>query len=123
MTEWGVDRSAIKFESKSRTTYENAVYTREILVREGIKRILLVTSASHMRRALATFRSADIDAWPAPTDHQIVESQAPWPLGWLPDDETLFKTRRAIKERIGFQIYKFRGWITDEGLVPPDWSQ
>src|SRR5690606_14305765 len=38
-------------EKRSRTTWENALYSAEILKAEGIEQIVLVTSAAHMPRA------------------------------------------------------------------------
>ena len=64
----GVPESAILLESESRTTHENAVFTERLLRERGIRRILLVTSALHMPRALATFRKLDLEVIPAPTD-------------------------------------------------------
>jgi len=43
-------------EPLSLNTYENAVNVREILDARGIRRVLLVTSAMHMPRALLIFK-------------------------------------------------------------------
>lgn len=67
-TEWGVPPDAVRLEKRSRNTYENAVFSKQIMKAHGIDTVLLVTSALHMPRALATFRGAQIDARPAPTD-------------------------------------------------------
>ena len=62
----GVAPDRIVLESESRNTYENAVLTREMIKPQPSERWLLVTSASHMPRAMATFRHAgfDVVAWP-----------------------------------------------------------
>ena len=57
----GVPRAAILQEPRSRNTYENAIETRRLLAAEGIDRVLLVTSALHMPRAVALFRGAGFD--------------------------------------------------------------
>lgn len=64
----GVPASAVRVEPDSRTTAENARYTRA-LINEG-DRVILVTSARHMPRALAAFQREGINAVPAATDHQ-----------------------------------------------------
>ena len=115
----GVPREAMLLESRSLNTYENAVYTKEILERRKIKKILLVTSAAHMPRSVRIFEQQGITPIPAPTDFLVsdrnleehtytVESRI---LSWLPDTESLDRTTQAIKEYIGTFIYKQRGWL------------
>lgn len=53
-------------ETRSRTTQENAEETARLLEPLGIRRMLLVTSASHMRRSVAEFRRVGLDPVPAP---------------------------------------------------------
>ncbi len=115
----GVPESAIARETKSLNTYENAVYVREILASRGIHRILLVTSAIHMPRALLVFKHQNIEALPAPadfiaTEHDFEESQNDFgtiPLDLLPDAESLEWTGRAMKEYIGLAVYRLSGWL------------
>jgi len=52
----GVPASAIELETKSRTTQENALFTIKLLREQKLKRVILVTSWYHSRRALACFR-------------------------------------------------------------------
>lgn len=54
-------------ESASLDTAQNALYSSDILERAGVKRILLVTHAVHMRRAQAHFAAFGLDVVPAPT--------------------------------------------------------
>jgi tetratricopeptide (TPR) repeat protein len=62
MSNWlisqGVEKDRIILENKSTDTVENALFTTAILEKEGIKDVTLVTSASHMRRALTVFKEA-----------------------------------------------------------------
>lgn len=113
LTEWGVPSEAIIIEGYSLNTYQNALFTQRILEEKELKRVLLVTSASHMRRALATFRSAGIDAIPSPTDYETIE-QAWMFLDGLPDSKALDKTTRCLKEYLGFIVYWWRGWINKD---------
>lgn len=59
MKEWlmsnGIAEERILTEDKSTDTVENALFTTAILEKEGLKDVTLVTSASHMRRALTIF--------------------------------------------------------------------
>jgi uncharacterized SAM-binding protein YcdF (DUF218 family) len=74
LTAWGVPQEAIILETASRNTYENAINSKRLLEAHGLHQVLLVTSALHMPRALALFRALGIDAGPAPTDFEVVES-------------------------------------------------
>ena len=99
-------------EAMSRTTHDNAVFTKRLLAERGLRRVLLVTSAMHMRRALATFNSAGIDAVPAATDFTVTYRDHRTMIDYLPDAKALSRTTDAIKEYIGYAYYRWRGWIT-----------
>ena len=112
LEEWGVPGASILAEGASRNTHENAVFTRQLLVEQGLQRVLLVTSAMHMPRALATFTSAGIDAVPAPTDFTVTYRDQRTLIDFLPDAGALSRTTNAIKEYIGYAYYRWKGWIT-----------
>ncbi|WP_104201888.1 YdcF family protein [Billgrantia saliphila] len=64
-------------------------------------RPLLVTSASHMPRAMAHFRAVGLDPVAAPT-HRMVNPGMKWSLiDWLPTSQALSKTERALHEYMG----------------------
>jgi uncharacterized SAM-binding protein YcdF (DUF218 family) len=64
----GIDPSRILVEERSRTTSENAVFSRDLAKpREG-ERWLLVTSAWHMPRAVGVFEKAGFPVTPYPVD-------------------------------------------------------
>lgn len=115
----GVPRSAILEEPDSLNTYENARNVKVILDREGIDRVLLVTSAFHMPRAMAIFRKQGIEAIAAPTDFLIADdffessrdSGTGIILSIIPDAENLMMTTKALKEYLGAMIYRLRGWL------------
>ena len=111
LEEWGVPRSSIISEAASRNTYENAVLSKEVLAEHGLQRVLLVTSALHMPRALATFKSAGIDTVPAATDFTVTYKDQRTVIDFLPDAEALSRTTYAIKETIGYVYYWWKGWI------------
>lgn len=52
----GVPEDRITMEKQSRSTLENADFARPLLEAGGVRRVLLVTSSFHARRALATFQ-------------------------------------------------------------------
>ncbi len=61
----GVPSSMILTEERSRSTYENAVYSAGILREKGIHKIALVTEGYHMGRAERCFRKQGLEVVPA----------------------------------------------------------
>ena len=98
----GVDRDVLLLESASRNTTQNAVFTAALLAERGINRILLVTSALHMPRAVARFEEAGMIVIPAPTDHEVL--LRPGWQRWLPDTGALDGSASAMKEWVGFWV-------------------
>jgi len=111
LVDWGVPREAILTETSSRNTYENVIFTRGCLEEQGSGQVLLVASAFHMRRALAVFQRAGIDAVPAATDHYATSGATPTLLDWMPDAESLYRTTLAFKEYLGMAWYRHKGWM------------
>lgn len=64
----GLDPSSVVFEDRSRNTYENAVFTADIVKPKPGERWLLVTSAWHMPRSIGCFRAAGFDVVAFPVD-------------------------------------------------------
>jgi uncharacterized SAM-binding protein YcdF (DUF218 family) len=62
----GIDKSRIRMETRSINTYENALYSAEMIKPKRSERWLLVTGASHMPRAIGSFRKAgfEVEPWP-----------------------------------------------------------
>jgi uncharacterized SAM-binding protein YcdF (DUF218 family) len=100
----GVKEDDLILESKSTDTYENARYTRDICEKRGFRRVLLITSAYHMKRSVMLFR-------------KFVGPVIPYPAGFktqgsidflhlLPDASTMAITASALKEYIGILFYK-----------------
>ncbi len=115
----GIPGEAIWMQSQSRNTYEDALYSAQILREKGVSRILLVTSASHMPRSMKVFTAQGIEAIPAPVDFTV--SYAEWNsltqsdlraqvLNMLPSVDSMAVTTRMLKEYIGMLVYDWRGW-------------
>ena len=115
----GIPEEAIIEEPSSLNTYQNALYTKNILEDKGIKQIILVTSAFHMPRSVLIFRRQGIDIIPAPTDFLISEqklqeynhSLEAKVISFLPNTASLDNTTSVIKEYIGTFVYRLRGWL------------
>lgn len=111
LIEWGVPAAAIEIAGQSRNTYENALEIVALRERQPFASALLVTSAAHMPRAIATFQKAGVPVTPATTDVEVTNAGLWTPLRWLPDAGALDTTTRAIKEWIGFAAYRVRGYV------------
>ncbi|MDR4505215.1 MAG: YdcF family protein [Candidatus Scalindua sp.] len=108
--ELGVPEESIIAEAESRNTRENAINTRQILDKIGAKRVLLVTTASHMPRSYALFKKIGIDAVPVATDFFV--KPAPYnPFSFVPNAGDLLNSTMAIHEYIGIIAYRMKGWI------------
>jgi uncharacterized SAM-binding protein YcdF (DUF218 family) len=92
-------------ETKSRDTAENAGFTRDILQPLGIRRILLVTHAYHMRRAQAAFERAGFAVTPAPHSFMAGPVRFSW-LQLVPTLEAVSASRLALRELIGQAWYR-----------------
>lgn len=107
---WGVPRDHFWLESESRTTRESSFAVRSLLDRrlpeEPSRRIILVTSAWHMPRALAAFDRAGIAAIPAPCDYRSGRHYWPGVWGLVPTHEALSNSSTALHEWISFTAYQ-----------------
>jgi len=106
----GVTPRNMLLETKSRNTHDNAVYCAQILKSRGLQRILLVTSAFHMRRAEALFLAQGLEVIAAPTDYQRLVSAGEG-RGMRPSLKHLNRTTLAVHELVGYQVYRWRGWL------------
>jgi uncharacterized SAM-binding protein YcdF (DUF218 family) len=99
MSALGVPNEVMVLEGRSRNTRQNAQFTADILRPMGINKIVLVTSALHMRRAVASFEKEGFTVIPAATDHEA-GTGFDW-TSFLPEAGALFGSARAIKEIVG----------------------
>ena len=111
LAEWGVPKKNVIIETESLNTYRNAVNSKALMDKRKVKSILLVTSAIHMSRALATFRALEINAIPSPTDYMETDRKKYEIKDFLPNLDALGDTSLAIKEYLGILAYRWRGWI------------
>jgi uncharacterized SAM-binding protein YcdF (DUF218 family) len=100
-------------EASSRDTWENARESAQRLAVLGVDRVLLVTHAFHMPRALLSAEAAAIDAVPAPCcfEHTPAALRKPGAItDWLPTPGVLGKSYLMLHEMAGLAWYGlFRG--------------
>ncbi|RVA52835.1 YdcF family protein, partial [Mesorhizobium sp. M7A.F.Ca.CA.004.09.1.2] len=110
LTALGVAADRLILENKSRNTYENAVFTKELVTPKPGETWLLVTSAFHMPRAKALFDKAGFATVPWPVDYRTSGKEG---IGLFRDNpaDSLQATTMAIREWIGLFAYWLSGRI------------
>lgn len=91
-------------EGQSRTTWENAQMSAELLRHEGIHRVVLVTQAWHMPRAKWSFEQAGLQVVSAPVGFLGVDSGVPMG-GWLPESPAVWRNGQLLNEALGRLAY------------------
>ncbi len=98
-------RTPVKWvEGSSNNTHENAYKSYEILKKDGITHIMLVTHAWHMPRAMREFERAGFQVTPAPT--AFTTRYRTDGLAYLPTASALQQSRIFIHEVIGMLWYR-----------------
>ncbi|MGO9113057.1 MAG: YdcF family protein [Thermoguttaceae bacterium] len=107
----GVKEEDLLMEERSRTTYENAVLSGDILAQKGINKIVLVTSASHMRRGERCFRALGFQVVPSACDYRTTSFD--WSLSdiLLPSPHSAAAVELATHEWLGVAWYWLWGRI------------
>lgn len=105
MLDLGVPANALLTEERSRNTRENAEMLAKLLRERGIQKVLLVTSALHMRRAVKLFEQQGLLVQPVATDHEVGSPKER--MSWLPDANALDGSARAFKEIAAWSALHF----------------
>ncbi len=105
-------------ESDSRTTYENARYSSQILRGAGIQRAFLVSHAWHMPRALWSFEQFGMELIPAPTAFDEWGDGGMIAQDFLPGAHALRKTAYAFHEYLGNLWYRLRRTLPKVAPAP-----
>ena len=115
-----VPESALILQDRSPNTYEEAAEDAKILKERGLSRILLVSSATHMRRAVPLFEKQGLEVIPAPTDFSFSDQEwnnllrFDWATAYtfiIPSIGNMDTLQDALKEYLGYFVYHLRGWI------------
>ncbi len=105
----GVDAAQVVVETRSRDTFENAAEVKRLLDLYGLDLFVLVTSARHMKRALAVFGRRGLKPIPAPTDFRLAPPGQEF--GWWPSLGALVSCHHSLYEYLGYAWYWIRGRI------------
>ena len=108
--DWDVPASALRLESKSRTTWESAFALAPLL---SGQRVRLVTSPPHRARALVAFEAAGIDVC---LDMQGTDFASYGSLAYfLPQVSAIEKSENALYEMVGILYYRYLEWRQPKG--------
>jgi uncharacterized SAM-binding protein YcdF (DUF218 family) len=105
----GLQDDQVLVEADSRNTYENARYTAIMLRTRQWRHVVLITSASHMRRALAAFQKQGIFPHIYPVDYAAMDIITPF--SFVPSVHSLAKTTAVMHELFGLLAYRMQGYI------------
>jgi len=112
LTRWGVSPDAMIPLGKNRDTHDEALKVRALAAERGWKRILLVTSANHMRRAAKTFEHLGLEVTAAPCNFLTSVATDPVPFSLhIPGNDGFVKMNVWLHEEIGWLMYWRRGWL------------
>lgn len=101
-------------EDASLDTADNARFSAALLKRAGIRRIVLVTHAAHMRRSVGEFAAQGLEVIPAPTGHLVDRQPDETSFGladvfdYLPSASAAYAGWIAIHEWVGILVQQIR---------------
>ncbi|NII09725.1 YdcF family protein [Oleiagrimonas sp. C23AA] len=103
----GVPKADLLLEGRSMNTWQNAQFSAPLLAQFHADRLVLVSSATHLRRAQLYFGHFGIHATPIRGDYLTASPS------WLPQAYNLTLTDVALHEYIGvarYHVYQAMGW-------------
>ncbi|MBI3493393.1 MAG: YdcF family protein [Acidobacteria bacterium] len=105
----GVPASRIVVEDRGMTTREEAVYLKPILAARGLTQCVIVTSPTHMGRALAAFRAVGLDPVPSAARQWGNQEMSLWSI--MPTRQSLTVSDTALYDYLATVYYWMRGWL------------
>ena len=113
LVDWGMPRDKVVLENKSLNTRENAVFTMKIAEERGYRRLLLVTSAFHMKRAVACFVAVGAHPTAYPVDYRAYDPSV-FSGSLIPRVEAFSRSSEMLRELAGRLVYRVKGFAVYE---------
>lgn len=109
----GVAPEDILIESSSQNTHENALFVKDLIDKNTQNgKVILITSAYHMRRAEGCFRKVGIEVTGFSTDFNSAIPKDRFGFdGFIPSIKTFDNWNYLIKEWVGYVVYWMMGYI------------
>lgn len=111
----GIEETRVEFEGRSRNTYENAVFSKEIADPKPGETWLVITSAFHVPRTVGAFRQAGFPVQPYAVDYAnagVLE----WDFDVFSFDKGFGSLSVPLKEFVGLAAYRMLGYT--DALFP-----
>jgi uncharacterized SAM-binding protein YcdF (DUF218 family) len=105
----GVPAGRILLDLHAKNTHDHPRTIRPLLDDNHIRQFVVVTSPTHMRRALSVFRAAGYD--PVPSVSLLRSEQLDPPLFFLPNDDSISLSNAALYDYGATALYWWRGWL------------
>jgi len=121
---WHISDTPVVTLGVNENTHDEALHTQALVKEKQWKRVIIVTSAFHMRRAEATFQKAGVSVVPVACDFQTVGAPEPGPVStssWylFPRLERFKILEMYLHETFGSWVYRWRGWMGGEPGAAP----
>jgi uncharacterized SAM-binding protein YcdF (DUF218 family) len=110
VTSWELVGGAVTNLGICINTHDEAVAFKQLARSQGWSKVMLVTSALHLRRAVALFEKQGIKVTPVSADFQVL-GVTPDPFSPFPREHRLFLMALYLHEKIGWWVYRARGWV------------
>ena len=109
LAEAGVPSDRVLQDPEAKTTHDHPRTVAPLLGAHQVRRFVIVTSPTHMRRALAVFRKAGFDPIPSVS---LMRSEHLRPAPWLwPNDDSILLSNQAVYDYLAWVEYWLRGWV------------
>ncbi|HEK1685875.1 TPA: YdcF family protein [Pseudomonas putida] len=92
-------------EEASRTTWENARFSADVLQPLGLRRVVVVTQAWHMQRSRWSFEQVGFEVVPAPVGFLGGDHARPF-AGLLPESRAIWQSGQLLNEAVGLLGYR-----------------
>jgi len=114
LLEVGVPKEDIWIENRAVNTYQNAIFSKELLDKKNLslEKHLLISSAFHLPRAIACFQKAGLTVESFSTDFY---TEKPYHLSFrkalFPSVQALSQWNTLSKEIFGYMVYAVLGYL------------
>ncbi len=109
IVDWGIDPNRVIVEDAAKNTRENAVFSERIVKERGFEKVLIVTSAFHMRRSVECFLAVGMTFDTLSVDYRAHGGSYGIP-DLMPRPHYLAVTSATIREMAGRWIYRVQGY-------------
>lgn len=111
VTSWELAGGAVTNLGICINTHDEAVAFRKLALVQGWLKVRLVTSALHMRRAVALFKQQGIAVTPVAADFHVQGVSQDMPFSPFPRQHRLSLMTLYMHEKIGWCLYRMKGWV------------